>query len=263
MTANYIIDIFQKMRSCVIISKIGVMIMTLPSNSVVFINIAVIAFLIISLVVGYMKGFMWQLVKTLAVLGVILLCWIVAPGLSKLIQVFPAKYAPFQDSPLSSVFYDKINTLCWFLIVLVVGLIVIAIIRPVFNFITELPVVKQVNKIVGALLSLVPSFIIVVLFTYILNTAIFTNGKEIVNNSILKYTNVVVDKVADVLKDTLAENLAIQKMLSDPLSLQKEDISNIINWLKRSQVDSQQIYDFLLKYGIDTEVLNSLINSGE
>ena len=229
--------------------------MTLPSNSVVFINIAVIAFLIISLVVGYMKGFMWQLVKTLAVLGVILLCWIVAPGLSKLIQVFPAKYAPFQDSPLSSVFYDKINTLCWFLIVLVVGLIVIAIIRPVFNFITELPVVKQVNKIVGALLS--------VLFTYILNTAIFTNGKEIVNNSILKYTNVVVDKVADILKDTLAENLAIQKMLSDPLSLQKEDISNIINWLKRSQVDSQQIYDFLLKYGIDTEVLNSLINSGE
>ena len=75
--------------------------------------------------------------------------------------------------------------------------------------------------------------------------------------------NVVVDKVADVLKDTLAENLAIQKMLSDPLSLQKEDISNIINWLKRSQVDSQQVYDFLLKYGIDTEVLNSLINSGE
>ena len=47
------------------------------------------------------------------------------------------------------------------------------------------------------------------------------------------------------------------------ISLQKEDISNIINWLKRSQVDSQQIYDFLLKYGIDTEVLNSLINSGE
>ena len=73
----------------------------------------------------------------------------------------------------------------------------------------------------------------------------------------------MVDKVADVLKDTLAENLAIQKMLSDPLSLQKEDIANIINWLKRSQVDSQQIYDFLLKYGIDTEVLNSLINSGE
>ena len=73
----------------------------------------------------------------------------------------------------------------------------------------------------------------------------------------------MVDKVADVLKDTLAENLAIQKMLSDPLSLQKEDISNIINWLKRSQVDSQQIYEFLLKYGIDTEVLNSLINSGE
>ena len=73
----------------------------------------------------------------------------------------------------------------------------------------------------------------------------------------------MVDKVADILKDTLAENLAIQKMLSDPLSLQKEDISNIINWLKRSQVDSQQIYDFLLKYGIDTEVLNSLINSGE
>ncbi|MGN1398780.1 MAG: CvpA family protein [Erysipelotrichaceae bacterium] len=237
--------------------------MTLPSNSVVFINIAVIAFLIISLIVGYMKGFMWQLVKTLAVLGVILLCWIIAPGLSKLIQVFPAKYAPFKDTALASVFYDKINTLCWFLIVLVAGLIIIAIIRPVFNFITELPVIKQVNKIVGAVLSIIPTFIIIVLFTYLLNTAIFTNGKEIVNNSVLKYTNVVVDKLADVLKETLAENLAIQKMLSDPLSLQTEDIANIINWLQRCQVDSQEIYDFLLKYGIDTETLNSLINSGE
>ncbi|MDO4377581.1 MAG: CvpA family protein [Erysipelotrichia bacterium] len=237
--------------------------MTLPSNSVIFINIAIIILILVAMIVGYMKGFLWQLVRTLGIFGLILFSWILAPGLSNLIQVFPEKYAPFKDTPLNSVFYDKINTLCWFVIVLIVGLILLAIIKPIFKVITEIPVLKQFNKVIGAILSLIPSLLIIVLFTYLLNTAIFTNGKDIINNSLLKYSDKAVDKIVVLLNDSFSENVAIQKMISDPLSLKEQDVQSIVDWLKRSHISSQEIYDFLMKYGIDTNLLNKLINPGE
>ena len=72
--------------------------MTLSSNSVLFINIGVIAFLVISMIIGYIRGFLWQIIKTIGILAVILLSWILAPGFSDLIKVFPKKFAPFQDT---------------------------------------------------------------------------------------------------------------------------------------------------------------------
>lgn len=237
--------------------------MTLPSNSVIFINLGVVLVLIISVIIGYTKGFLWQLVKLLGIIGLILFSWILAPGLSDLVYVFPRKYAPFNDTSLADIFYDKINTLCWFVIVLIVGLIILALIKPLFKVVTEVPVIKQVNQFVGAILSLIPATIAIVLTTYLFNTAIFTNGKDMVNNSLLKYSDKLVDKVVVLLNKSFEENLAIQKMISDPLSLKEEDVKSIINWLKTNQLSSQEIYDFLLKYGIDANVLDQLINTGE
>lgn len=237
--------------------------MTLPSNSVIFINLCVVLLLIISVIIGYTKGFLWQLVKLLGIIGLILFSWILAPGLSDLVHVFPRKYAPFNDTSLADIFYDKINTLCWFVIVLIVGLIILALIKPLFKVVTEVPVIKQVNQFVGAILSLIPATIAIVLTTYLFNTAIFTNGKDMVNNSLLKYSDKLVDKVVVLLNKSFEENLAIQKMISDPLSLKEEDVKSIINWLKTNQLSSQEIYDFLLKYGIDANVLDQLINTGE
>ena len=92
--------------------------MTLPSNSVLFINVGVILFLVISIVLGYKRGFLWQVIKTIGILAVLLLSWILAPGFADLIKIFPKKYAPFQETPLADVFYDKINVLVWFVIIL-------------------------------------------------------------------------------------------------------------------------------------------------
>ena len=50
--------------------------MTLPSNSVLFINVGVILFLVISIVLGYKRGFLWQVIKTIGILAVLLLSWI-------------------------------------------------------------------------------------------------------------------------------------------------------------------------------------------
>ncbi len=237
--------------------------MTLPSNSVLFINIGVVVFLLITVIVGYNKGFLWQVIKTIGILAILLLSWILAPGFSDLIKIFPKKFAPFQDTPLADVFYDKINVLVWFVIIFLVGLLLIAIIKPLFKVVLEFPIIKQFNSILGAFFALIPAGIMIIIVTFLLNTAIFTNGKDIVDNSILRYTNTVTEKITNILSKSLKENLAIQKMISDPLSLDTEDIKSIIEWLKKSSISSEDIYQFLLNYGLDVNKLNQLLNPGE
>ncbi|MBQ6654160.1 MAG: CvpA family protein [Erysipelotrichaceae bacterium] len=234
--------------------------MTLPPNSVMFINIGVIAILVISLIIGYVKGFLWQVLKIIGILAIIILSWILSSGLSELIQIFPRKYAPFASTGLADLFYDKINTICWFLILFVAGLIILAILKPLFKVITEIPIVKGVNKTLGALLSLIPAFLLIVVVTFILNSAIFANGKEIVGKSLLRYTDDVIDYASNLFKGVFRENVAIQKMINDPKSLTEDDLGNIVTWMKNNKISADSIREFLTKYGIDVDYINDLLN---
>ena len=59
----------------------------------------------------------------------------------------------------------------------------------------------------------------------------------------------------------MSENVAIQKMISDPLSLTEEDIKSIIDWLSKSKVSSETIREFLTGYGIDVNVINNYLGN--
>ncbi|MBR5049255.1 MAG: CvpA family protein [Erysipelotrichaceae bacterium] len=237
--------------------------MTLPQNSELFINIGVIAIIAISLIIGYIKGFLWQILKIIGILAVIILSWILSSGLSELIQIFPRKFAPFASTGLADLFYDKINTICWFLILFVIGLLILAVLKPLFNAITEIPVIKGINKTLGALLSLIPAFLLIVVVTFILNSAIFANGKDVVNNSLLRYTDKVIDYTSNLFKGIFSENVAIQKMINDPKSLTEDDLHNIIDWMKINKISADSIRDFLTNYGIDIDYINQLLNGAK
>ena len=234
--------------------------MTLPPNSVMFINIGVIAVIVISLIIGYVKGFLWSVLKIIGLLAIIILAWILSSGLSDLIQIFPRKYAPFASTGLADLFYGKINTICWFLILFVAGLIILAILKPLFKVITEIPVIKGINKTLGALLSLIPAFLFIVVVTFILNSAIFANGKEIVNTSLLRYTDDVINYASNLFKGVFSENVAIQKMINDPKSLTEDDLGSIVTWMKNNKISADSIREFLTNYGIDVDYINKLLS---
>lgn len=234
--------------------------MTLPQNSELFINIAVIAIIVISLIIGYIKGFLWQVLKIIGFLAIIILSWILSSGLSELIQIFPRKFAPFANTGLADLFYGKINTICWFLILFVVGLIILAILKPLFNIVTEIPIIKGINKTLGALLSLIPALLLIAVSTYILNSAIFANGKDVVKNSLLRYTEPAIEYASDLFKGVFKENVAIQKMINAPKDLTEEDFKSIIDWMKNNKISADSIREFLTNYGVDIDYINRLLN---
>ncbi|MBQ1341856.1 MAG: CvpA family protein [Erysipelotrichaceae bacterium] len=234
--------------------------MTIPENVIPLINLAMIARVIVAAISGYKKGFIWEVLSILGVLVSILIAWIVAPGLADVIYIFPKNYAPFNGTSVGDILYGRLNYIVWFIIIVILLLILLHIIKPLFKAITELPVLKQINGSLGAVFSVVKIRIMFVVILYVLHSAVISNGKDIIEKSFFKYVEMASHKTMAVVSNSFYENIAIQKMISDPLSLTEEDLQNITLWLKKSKLSSDQIREFLVKYGIDPNKVNELIN---
>ena len=133
--------------------------------------------------------------------------------------------------------------------------------KPLFKAITELPVLKQINGVLGALFSGVKTLVLFIALVYVLNSAVISNGKDIIEKTRLRYVQMASQKTMSVISRSFSENVAIQKMISDPLSLTEEDLQSIVKWLNNSKLSADQISDFLVKYGIDPNKVNELIKN--
>lgn len=235
--------------------------MYIPENIFPLVNIVMIIWLIISMVGGYKEGLIWGLLRILGVLASIFISWILADGIANIINLYPRGLAPFANSNVGDVVYRRLNYYLWFLVIFIVCMIILAIIKPVFKAITEIPIVKEVNGILGALLGALETIILFGVLTMVLNGALVKNGKDVIEHTALKYVQGASEALSTVLDNSMSENVAIQKMISDPLSLTEEDIKSIIEWLSKAKVSSESIREFLTGYGIDVNVINNYLGN--
>ena len=235
--------------------------MEIPTSYIPMINIALVVILAVSVIVGVIKGFVWELVNVLGLAFAVLIAWISAPGIAKVVRLYPESITPFADSAVGAVLYEKLNYYLWFVIILVACLVILAIIKPIFNALAEIPFLKQLNQFLGGLVGGVRGVALIVVVLAIMNMAIIKNGKDIIYQSGLKYAQWGVNKFTSVMSEAFAENIAIQKLLNDPLSLKKEDVQSVIDWLEKSKLSDDQIRDFLENYGIDANEINELLGN--
>ena len=235
--------------------------MYISENLFPLVNIVMIIWLLVSLFVGYKQGLIWGILRILGVVASIFFSWILADGIASMINLYPRALAPFTNTNVGDIVYRRLNYYLWFLIIFIVCMIILAIIKPVFKAITEIPVVKEVNGILGALLGGLETIILFGVLTMVLNGALVKNGKDVIEHTALKYVQGASEALSTVLNNSMSENVAIQKMISDPLSLTEEDIKSIIEWLSRAKVSSDTIREFLTGYGIDVNVINNYLGN--
>jgi len=233
--------------------------MTLPLEYGKFVNIGIIVFIIISMILGFKRGVLWQAIKTLGVLAASLLAYIVSPGLAGAVKVFPEAWTPFQNSELFDLFYTKLNTISWFIIVFLAASLLLLLLRPLFKSLLEKSIVKKIDAVLGAVFSIVPVYCLLVVITFALNTPLVANGKDFISSTFLKHVDNTSKNLTVVFDKVFSQNQAIQKMLSDPLTLTSEDIKQLIVWMKSNKIDTSSITSFLEKYGISLEKINALI----
>ncbi len=163
--------------------------MYIDTNYFMFINIGVILILVISVLLAYKNGFVYQALNLVSFVVAFLASMTLAPTLSRYFPLF-TDYVSVSDA-ISKTF---MNIALWYVIVFVVFKLVLAILLVVAKIFNKIPLIGGLNKILGALMGVVTGAIWILLLTTLLATPLFSNGKEVINHTIIKPLSEIADK---------------------------------------------------------------------
>lgn len=219
--------------------------MLFPVDKIIWLNIAIIAVLLLSLYSGYRDGF---IVKALGCLGFIVIgvtSWYIAPIVSDKINIFPESLTPLSGSFLGPYFYDTLNKYATFFCLFILLSLLILLIKPICKGIGSIPIIAEVNKLLGVLFGLLQGIILMIVITLVFRTPIFSNGNSVIEHSVLKTMNGLTDSVMFFLKDPMAEWESIQKLLTPSSELNADDLEKIKIWMREQNLDESQMQELL------------------
>lgn len=223
--------------------------MYIPIELAKLINIFLILVLILFILTGYKKGFLLQFLDFIGLVISLFLAWVFAPAFGKMFVLLPKDFSPYQNTILADLFYQQVNGIAWFIVLFLVFYLLIFFIKLIAKTIGAIPVIKQINSILGVAFAFVRLLILSFVVIFILSTPLFKNGDAIISGSwlapIQKYTMNTISFIAE----PLSENQFIQSFIENVDQATPEDVQELIQWLQDQGVDSETIQLFLIEIG--------------
>lgn len=218
--------------------------MILPNYSTLVLNIILVSGFILIVNKGYKKGLINQLFGFFSMFIAIVIAWILYIPFGKLFAVLPKNLAPFQSTILSSFFYQKTNAFLWFIILFIVALIIIKFIGKVLEIISKVPIINKLNQILGLGFSLINYVVFVLLLVFGLSLPIFINGSEVIDKSLLKYSDQVNKTLFSKVEKPLDQLQSTQHVIKSPKQATVSDVENMQAWLVNNKVNISEISEF-------------------
>lgn len=210
----------------------------MDSGLLIFVtNICVIAFYTIMFFLGYKKGFLLQLLDLIGLLIAIYIAWLFAPVLATYFEICPQSLMPLQDTIFGSAISVYINQGLWFLIILIVVKLVLLIVRPLVKAIQRIPVLKQLNGLLGAIFSFVSSTVWIIVISFFLTLPVVSMGQDVVQQSLIK---VILDGSSNVVQDIeepIHKNDLINKLTNNMNDLSDNDREDLKEWFEENNLD--------------------------
>lgn len=220
------------------------MIMTFPTSWIVWITPVLIIWLVLTLWIGYKRGFLLQLYNLLAMFAAVLFAWVLSEPFAKVFTIFKPDVGAFNQTAIEELILTRVNSALWFVILFIVISLLIMLGRPLIKAIGKIPGLKTINSFFGAVFALIGFYITVLILILLLSTPLITNGQTVVEESGLSVVKQYSAVFFDYASDRFEENAAIQKLISGE-SLTTTDSASIRDWLLSQGISETDIIEFL------------------
>jgi uncharacterized membrane protein required for colicin V production len=220
------------------------MIMTFPTDWIVWITPLLIIWLALSLWIGYKRGFLLQLYNLLAMFAAVLFAWVLSEPFAKVFTIFKPDVGAFNQTAIEELILIRVNSAIWFVILFIGISLLIMLGRPLIKAIGKIPGLKTINSFFGAVFALIGYYISVLILILLLSTPLITNGQAVVDESGLFYVKQYSSVFFDYASVRFEENAAIQKLISGE-SLSVSDSTSIRDWLLSQGISETDIIKFL------------------
>lgn len=268
--------------------------MTLPFNFANTLNIIIIAVFALFIVMGYMRGFVSQILDIVSLLASLVLAWLFAPQLASSVPIVPSTLDWFQTPLIGDGLHQIANTVVWYALVFIaVSILMTFVVKPAAKTIHAIPIAKTINRLLGAVFGLIMPFILAMIATFVLSSPLFVNGRSVVEASFLAPITEITDIALDsIYKQTQSGGL-IQKVidgesittedfqsipdwfaklglpqeLQEPFeklvnqeALTQEEINTVVEYIKDEGWTKEDVSNFLSKMGLSSQQIDEMIN---
>lgn len=215
-----------------------------PHEFIVYLNAIWALFLVFVLYRGYKRGMLLQVVGLIGTFVSLIIAWLFS---DVFVNVYTfINYNKTGISKFDMFVSDNANQMIWFIIIFVVIRLLMLVLTPIASMISKIPLIKQVNSILGALFSIVIYFVYMGLLILFLTLPVITNGNEIIENTLLKPIQSAMVPVTSFLEETVEKNTAIQSLLNNR-GLSTSQKQTMINMLEDNGFTQSEIKEFLEK----------------
>lgn len=196
-----------------------------------FINIFIALTFISMILLGYLKGALYELISILYSILSVFIAWFTSPVLAstypliKISELYPESELfvnIFNLDPL-------VNTLLYFVLVFVTLRLLHFIIQLILKGFNKVPVLGSFNRMLGALIGVINGFVVTLVISIIFTLPVFKNGTEIKEKTIIKYINGISNKAITYVIENNDFNQI--KKYFDEFDIEKlrEDFKNLIS----------------------------------
>lgn len=179
--------------------------MNISSDYFMYINIFIGLVYLLFIIIGYSKGFLFELISLLYSLISGLVSWFLAPILANLYPIFDINNLN-KETEILNKFVDlsaMINTLIYFVIVFLVLKLLYVFIAFILKGMNKVPVIGKFNQILGIFAGIFNATIITLALSMLLTLPVFKNGDEIKNGTVFKYVSEYSDKLLTYIVDNV------------------------------------------------------------
>lgn len=219
--------------------------MIFPINQIMLLNIGVLLLIALFIFSGYKNGFLLKVIGCVSYLVIIFVSWFLSPALAGMVQIYPLELTPFAGTFIQPFFYQTLNRITIFFLVFIALCIIVSLVKPLFKGLGKIPILSQINTILGVVFGFLQALIACMVITLIFHTPIFTNGTQVIEKSVLKPIDQINEKVLFVVSDTIAQWDSLQKIITPSETLLDEDYQNINEWMRRQGIEDEKINQFI------------------
>lgn len=217
----------------------------IPFDYLMFVNIVLILFLLLSVYRGYKEGMLLQLVNLVNTFVAAAVAWLFS---DVFVSVYTfVTYSKTGMPKIDAFFTQHANRLIWFFVLFVVIRILLMALKPIASLISKMPLIKQVNSILGAFFGIVVYVIYLNLLIYFLTLPVIKNGNDVIENSYLKKVHEVSQPVLKNFDEVMRENTSVQYLINEK-ELSVSQKQSIVDFLSKNGFSNEEIREFLIKY---------------
>lgn len=200
--------------------------MIIPDSFILYINIAIVCIYVLFIVLGYIKGFLYELIGLLYTIASVIISWIVAPIFASLYPIINISDLSKEISIISK-FFDinsLINTAIYFIICFLVLKLVHVLITLILKLFNKIPVLGTTNKILGGLFGIVNATLVTIALSLLLSLPIFSNGNYIKEKTYFKLVSNLTSEAINLIVD----NIDLSKFTNTSLSIDLNSTRDLI-----------------------------------